>query len=126
MRHLISNFIAGVLLLPSPAFASDWLLVSEGSTGGRAWIDRESVSKVDQQVTLWMKVGFEKHESDGAVTTVSYLTIDCNRSMYDLKHYIRSGAGGEVIVNRSVYFRRWDPIPPDSHIYLVFKSACAL
>ena len=111
--------------MTTPVFASDWLLVSEKPSGGRVWIDLESISKVDQKVTLWMKISFGNPESDGAATMVSYLTVDCNASTYDLKHYVRSDADGAVIANNPVYFRRWDPIPPDSHIAFAYKSSCA-
>lgn len=118
-------FSMGLVSLPIPALASDWLLISEGPHGGGAWIDRESVSKMDQQVTVWVKIAFGKPQPDGAASQLSYLTFDCRARTYDMKNYVRSDAEGAVIDNKPVYFRRWDPIPPDTHLALAFKSACA-
>ncbi len=66
------------IALPVPAFAADWVLVSESSDGGKLYIDRQSIRAMPNGYKrAWNRAHFAKPDRAGNTGFRTFDEFDC-------------------------------------------------
>jgi hypothetical protein len=109
--------IAVALSTVSPA--DRWVHVGGSTNVYEEYLDRESVRRVGDKVTLWTRREFLREKG----TAWNELEFDCSMRTETILAYIRDD-GGTISHNVVRPHREASPIPPKSVEERIFNMAC--
>ena len=122
MRAHVLLLIASAVVMPSPAFAEDWVMVGvDANQSRKIYIDRSSIRRSGAMVRYWTKAEYNNHP-DGWAKDHTLEEANCSTSQ---THILQIGVvftnGRSVLENRP---GEWVYVTPGSLADATFKFAC--
>ena len=126
MKNLI---ILSVLLIPSVAFAQEWVLVSEGESGSKVYVDKSSIQKAGKNTKADVKQTFpgDLVASDKKTKynqlNVKYL-FDCKVGKVAVLEGKKINSAGETVKDDKFNDLTWVSAEPDTVIHHAMEYSC--
>lgn len=94
-------FIAS-FMLPLAGSAAEWLPLGYDGRGNAWHLDRQSVTRADDQVTAWKRIEFRREHpllGDGPLVKVAHLqdVTDCSQRQIGIRTIRLLDSGGELV-----------------------------
>jgi hypothetical protein len=121
------KLLALLLALLSSSANADWIIIDESSIGNKFYVDLDSKKTNGNIVKFWQFNDYsEKNFGDGK--SGRYLNeYDCKNEMSRLLYVtVFSGHNltGYTLVDKQSPKQFWEPIPPNTTEYKIFKAVC--
>ena len=126
MKQLI---IAILILIPAYAFAEEWVLVSEGESGSKVYVDKSSIQKSKNNTKAKVKQTFatdlisENNKSKYNELRVLYL-FNCKESKLAVLEGKKINSDGDIVRSDKFEDLTWVPAKPDTVINYAMEYSC--
>jgi hypothetical protein len=119
---LISAFF-----VPTLAFGGTWESVATSSGGNKFYIEKESITRNENEVNYWVRVNLGKRHEQGYLSTKENWVTNCKTKDDDVKHIILFSDFdnmGTIIRQHKYPKEEWKPVSPDSIGDDIMKFVC--
>jgi hypothetical protein len=116
------------LLLSEPAFAANWLKVSETTSGSEMYVDTASVVSSGSGRTYWVRTDAIKDRTVSYRTAKAQWREDCVANTTTLLSYVLYDANGTVSSSETLDYssQKAKPIVPDTIGESIHNTVCGL
>ena len=106
--------------------SAQWIFIADNTDGDLFFIDANSIQKSGDSYTAWLKNNYAKRDVDGDLSSKIQRTINCRtREIINryLIFYDDIDNTGKITSNFNGK-SGWQPIPPDSVNWIIYKYVC--
>ena len=107
--------------------SSRWVLIDSNIDNDLFFIDANSIQKSGDSRTVWQKVNYAKRDSYGDLSSKIQRTFNCRTRESISRHlifYDDIDNNGQVTSSGKATLG-WEPIPPDSVNWTIYKYVCS-
>ena len=126
MRKIIISIL---FLLPAFAYAEEWVLVSEGESGSKVYVDKSSIQKSENNTKASVKQTFatdlisENNKSKYNELRVLYL-FNCKESKLAVIEGKKINSAGNTVRSDKFEELTWVPAKPDTVVSYAMEYSC--
>ncbi|MGI9535159.1 MAG: surface-adhesin E family protein [Thermodesulfobacteriota bacterium] len=127
MKNLI---LLSILLFPSISIAQEWVLVSEGESGSKVYVDKSSIQKADNNTKAQVKQTFNSDlvASDNKTKynqlNVTYL-FNCKAAKVAVIEGKKINSSGETVKSDKFDDLTWVSVKPDTVLSYAIEYSCS-
>ena len=127
MKNII---ILSILLFPSISFAAEWVLVSEGESGSKVYVDKSSIQKADNNTKAQVKQTFNTYLVASDKKTkynqldVTYL-FNCKAAKVAVIEGKKINSAGDTVKSDKFEDLTWVSAKPDTVIHHAMEYSCS-
>ena len=106
---------------------NNWVYVTSNFNEDDFFVDRVSFQILGDSVTFWQRVNYKQRQESGDLSVKAQKTINC-RTREAITRYILTyddiNNNGRITGSFKPQNSAWEPIPPDTVIWTVYKFVC--
>ena len=117
-----------VLMITFNSYAqSNWVFVTSSVNEDDFFVDRGSFQTQGDSVTFWQRINYKQRSKSGDLSVKAQKTINC-RTREDITRFLilydDVNNNGRITDSFKPSNSSWDPIPPDTALWTVYKFVC--
>jgi hypothetical protein len=113
------------VMAATPVLAENWVyLGATTNKNGVMYYDAETIERIGNQVTVWVKLDFSRVKSAPYLETKSRYRVDCKEWTSFLLDGIAYYRGGKIASFSWEPYEREEVVPPDSIYEDMIKEVC--
>ena len=106
---------------------SNWMLAASDDLGNKFFIEINSVQKSGDSLTFWHRKNNKVRDEKGVLSWKVQQTINCRSRENIYRFYMNFDDldnNGRVLMNQAAVNPRWEPIPPDTVLWGIYRYIC--
>ena len=106
---------------------SNWIYVTTNSAEDDYFVETASVQKQGDSITFWYRCNYKERSKTGVLSSKMQKTFNCRTREYIDRYamfYDDLNNNGQVTASFKPSSSSWDPIPPDTSLWTIYKFVC--